>query len=130
MAGHVKTVGILWIIWGALALFAGLVIAFILIGAGLIANIESGDAEPLGILTIIAAAFAGFFLILSLPDIIVGIGIMKRKEWARILGFVLAALNLLSIPFGTALGIYTLYVLLSPETQELFSKSNAPVPVS
>lgn len=122
MAGHVKTVGILWIVWGAFGLITGLIIAMILMGAGFIANIESGDTEALGILTIIAACFAGFFLILSLPDIIVGIGIMKHKEWGRILGFVLAALNLLSIPFGTALGIYTIYVLLSPESQAIFSK--------
>ena len=122
MAGHVKTVGILWIVGGVMGLFAGLIIASILISAGLIANIESGDTEPLGILTIIATCLAGFFLILSLPDIIVGIGIIKHKEWGRILGFILATLNLLSIPFGTALGIYTIYVLLSPDSQALFSK--------
>jgi hypothetical protein len=130
MAGHVKTVGILWIVWGAMGLLTGLVIAFILIGAGFIANIESGDTEPLGILTIIATFLAGFFLLLALPNIIVGIGIMKHKEWARIIGFILAALNLLSIPLGTALGIYTIYVLLSPDTQKLFSEQNASASVS
>ena len=120
METHVKVVGILWIIWGALGLIIGIFVASILIGAGLIANIESGDTEPLGILTIIATFITGLFLILSLPDIIVGIGIMKRKQWGRILGFILAALNLLSIPFGTALSIYTFFVLLSPESQKIF----------
>ncbi|MGH9743117.1 MAG: hypothetical protein ACRD51_12305 [Candidatus Acidiferrum sp.] len=42
-------------------------------------------------------------------------GLLERKPWARILGIVLAFLALLRIPFGTALGIYTLWVLL-PES--------------
>ena len=120
MESHVKTVGILWIVWGALGLIIGIFIASILIGAGFLANIESGDTEALGILSIIATFITGFCLIFSLPDIIIGIGIMKHKQWARILGFILAALTLLSIPFGTALSIYTFYVLLSPNSQILF----------
>ena len=124
MANHVKVVGILWIVWGALGLLIGLLVASILIGAGLIAKIEGGEPEALGILTIVATFITGLFLILSLPDIIVGIGILKHQQWGRILGFILAALNLLSIPFGTALGIYTLYVLLSPEGQAVFEGKN------
>ncbi|UCE17702.1 MAG: hypothetical protein JSV84_12565 [Gemmatimonadota bacterium] len=120
MTGHVKVVGILWIVWGAMGLIIGLFVASLLIGAGLIAKIEGGEPEALSILTIIATFITGLFLILSLPDIIVGIGILKHQQWGRILGFILAALNLLSIPFGTALGIYTLYVLLSPEGQAIF----------
>ena len=125
MANHVKVVGILWIVWGALGLLIGLIVAAVLLGAGLIAKIESGEPEALGILTIIATMVAGFFLLFSLPDIIVGIGIMKHQQWARILGFIVAALSLLSVPFGTALGVYTFYVLLSPETQALFEGQKA-----
>ena len=124
MTGHVKVVGILWIVWGAVGLIIGLFVASLLIGAGLIAKIEGGEPEALSILTIIATFITGLFLILSLPDIIVGIGILKHQQWGRILGFILAALNLLSIPFGTALGIYTLYVLLSPEGQAIFEGKN------
>ncbi|MGC2526901.1 MAG: hypothetical protein WA639_04090 [Candidatus Acidiferrum sp.] len=42
-------------------------------------------------------------------------GLLERQPWARMLGIVLAFLALLRIPFGTALGIYTLWVLL-PES--------------
>jgi len=41
-----------------------------------------------------------------------GWGLLQRESWARILSIVLALLALLNIPFGTALGIYTLWVLL------------------
>lgn len=124
MANQVKIVGILWIVWGGLGLLIGLFMASILVGAGLIANIESSDPEALSILSIVATFIAGLFLLLSLPNIIAGIGIMKHQQWGRILGFILAALNLLSVPLGTALGVYTFYVLLSPEAQALFTKES------
>jgi len=42
-------------------------------------------------------------------------GLFEREPWARFLGLVLGFLALLRFPLGTALGIYTLWVLL-PET--------------
>jgi len=41
-----------------------------------------------------------------------GWGLLQRESWARMLTLVLAFLALFNIPFGTALGIYTLWVLL------------------
>ena len=57
----------------------------------------------------------------SLPGLITGIGLLKLQPWARIVGLVLAAINLINIPFGTVLGIYGLWVLLNKETETLFS---------
>ena len=41
-----------------------------------------------------------------------------RQRWPRIPALILAGLNLLSIPFGTALGIYTFWVLLPSEHEQ------------
>jgi hypothetical protein len=58
---------------------------------------------------------------LSLPGLIIGIGLMQFRPWARIAGIVLSALDLVSVPpFGTALGIYGLWVLLNNETERMF----------
>lgn len=57
---------------------------------------------------VLLALFATAYLVLAW-------GLMERQPWARILGIVLAFLALLRFPFGTALGIYTLWVLL-PES--------------
>ncbi|MHB8608495.1 MAG: hypothetical protein ACYDCG_09365 [Candidatus Acidiferrales bacterium] len=57
---------------------------------------------------VLLALFAAAYLVLAW-------GLLERQPWARILGIVLAFLTLLRIPFGTALGIYTLWVLL-PES--------------
>jgi len=62
-----------------------------------------------------------FLLAISLPGLIAGIGMLSFKPWARIIGIVLSAINLINIPFGTILGIYGLWVLLNKETEGLFA---------
>ena len=49
-----------------------------------------------------------------------GIGLLNKKSWARILSLIVCILSLFSIPFGTCLGIYGIYVLMKDETMELF----------
>ena len=60
-------------------------------------------------------------LTLSVPGIIGGWGLLKRRSWARVLMIVLSALHLINIPFGTVLAVYGLWVLLSDQTESLFS---------
>jgi hypothetical protein len=99
--------------------------------AGIVgAAAESGDAAvAIPIIGIAGTALVGFLLLLSLPGLITGFGLLKYQPWARILGLVLSALNLINIPFGTALGIYGLWVLLNKDTERLFSgPSTAIVP--
>ena len=67
---------------------------------------------------------------LSLPDIIAGIGLLKHRPWARILMIVVSVLNLINIPFGTLLGIYGLWVLLSQNTAPLFGVAPTTAPVA
>jgi hypothetical protein len=60
-------------------------------------------------------------LVLAIPSIVVGIGLMSFQRWARAMATIIAILELLNFPLGTALGIYALWVLLSAETDPLFS---------
>ncbi len=129
METHVRIVAILNIVLGGLGIIAALCILAIFGGvAGLIeANVgHDPDARmAIPILAIIAAAVCVLLAIVSLPAIIAGVGLLQFREWARILTIVLSALNLLNIPFGTALGIYGLWVLLSDATQPLFRRPRA-----
>ncbi len=43
-------------------------------------------------------------------------GLFERERWARMLGLALGFLALVRFPLGTALGIYTLWVLLPQES--------------
>jgi hypothetical protein len=59
---------------------------------------------------------------ISLPGLIGGIGLLKLAPWSRIFMIVISALDLLSVPIGTALGIYGIWVLTRPETEALFAR--------
>jgi hypothetical protein len=66
-----------------------------------------------------------FFFITSVPGLIAGIGLLKRRNWARILALILAIPALMIIPIGTAIGIYVIWVLLNEETAKLFAHASA-----
>ena len=124
MKQHVSILGILYIAFGALGLLAAVAILVLLGGAagvvGMMADQEPDAAAAAPILGVLAVVLFGLISLLSIPGLAVGIGLMKFKEWARILGLILCALNLLNFPFGTALGGYGLWVLLNKETEALF----------
>ena len=69
----------------------------------------------------VSSALVTFTLALSLPGLIVGIGLFRFRPWARILGIVLSILDLIWVPFGTIVGAYGLFVLFSKDTERLFA---------
>ena len=114
MKSHVQIVAGLNIAAGALYLLGAFALFafFGLIGGVVAANGEPGAG---GIIGAIAAFLSVFLVLLGLPSIIAGWGLFLGKGWARILTIVLAVLHLPNVPIGTALGVYSLWVLLSDE---------------
>lgn len=117
MRQHVTVVAAMRIGFGALGLFLALVCFVAITGGGLI----SGDEEAITITSIVGTVVGGFLALLSLPGIIGGIGLLQGKPWARILVLILAAFDLFNVPIGTAIGVYTIWVLMQEETEELFA---------
>jgi hypothetical protein len=123
MYSHIKILGWINIIFGALGMIAALVVFSIFGGlAGLVGF--SGDADSrvaAPILFLIGGMVLILLIVLSVPGLIGGIGLLKFKPWARILMIILSALHILNIPIGTLLGVYGLWALLNPETEALFA---------
>lgn len=117
MDKHVTFVAVINIAFGFLGIFLAFFLFVVLIGAGII----SQDPEAMKITSIVGIAIAFFLLMKSIPEVIGGFGLMKRKPWARILVLIIACLDLLIIPIGTLMGIYELWVLLSEETVKIFA---------
>uniref|UniRef100_UPI0032169068 hypothetical protein n=1 Tax=uncultured Draconibacterium sp. TaxID=1573823 RepID=UPI0032169068 len=118
MERHINVVAALQIGYSIL----GLIIAGTLFALFYVIGDFVDDHEAEFILAIIANVIMIMAFILSIPGIIAGIGLFKRKEWARILTLIISVLNLFSFPIGTALGIYSIWALVQPEVVEAFKK--------
>ncbi len=108
---HVRVLGWVLIATHAVGLVVAGLLFFLLTGIG----VFTGDGVAFSILSVVGTGLALFVLILSFPGILAGYGLLKGKEWGRILALVVAVLGLLNFPLGTAIGIYALYVLLQQE---------------
>ncbi|HNY41786.1 MAG TPA: hypothetical protein PKJ41_15405 [Bryobacteraceae bacterium] len=130
MQSHVKILAVLHIVFACLGILIGIGL-FIMFGglAALVAANEHGSDAFAGMAVLggIGAFVMVLLLVLSLPGLVAGIALLYLKPWAKILGIIVSALELLSFPFGTALGIYGLWVLVNPETDRLFNAGPAPV---
>jgi hypothetical protein len=124
---HIRLVGILWMAYSALHVVGGvvlIVLARTLFGGAF--HIPNGPPpeitqwlrpliEFIGWL-ILAKAAAGF---------IAGWGLLQRESWARIVALVVGFVALLNVPLGTALGIYTLWVLLPSQSDQEYKAVSA-----
>ena len=83
--------------------------------------------EPEGqmILSVIGDVIATFLILVSIPGFIAGLGLYRRKEWARILTLIISVIALFNFPFGTAIGIYSIWALIQPETVAEFNKQQS-----
>ena len=124
METHVKVLAILHVVFSSLIIALALII---LIATGAVTSIVGTAADPadaqiaIPFIRLGGMAVAFFFLALGVPGLVVGIGLLKLRPWARILGIVISALDLTHIPFGTALGIYGLWVLFNRDAERLFA---------
>ncbi|HOG45550.1 MAG TPA: hypothetical protein PLJ35_10765 [Anaerolineae bacterium] len=119
---HVPVVGWLLIVSHALyALIGGLVCTLMLTIA-----IAVQDAEASPIVAFVGIAVAGLFVVLGIPGLVAGLGVLARKNWGRILAIVVAVLNVLNFPVGTLLGAYALWVLLQEAASDYFAPAKAP----
>lgn len=121
MEQHITLLGWLHIALNVLLLLIAAFMFFIMVGVGF----ASGDPEAAFVLPIVGTAVGGFMLVLGLPGIITGIGLLKRKPWARIAAAVLGILNLMNFPLGTVVGVYTLWILLQTEAADHFITAKA-----
>jgi hypothetical protein len=117
MENHVKAVGALCIGLSVLAILIGGFIFLLLAGVGYLTHDE--DVTP--ILSLIGFCVGAFLFLISIPGIIGGIGLLKRREWARILVLIISALHLINFPIGTIIGGYSIWVLVNDETIRLFN---------
>jgi len=117
MKKHIELLGILHLVYAGVGLLLAAFVFALLTTVGFVAH----DDLTLHILTLVAVVIAAVLTVLSVPGIVAGIGLLKARPWSRPLALIVGCLHLLSFPFGTALGVYTLWVLLNDESRQLLA---------
>jgi hypothetical protein len=108
---HLRPIGILWIVVGALWLIPSAVLMFISHAPRLM-PMMGDEIFTHAFMPPMLFSLGSVFLLIAAGGILVGWGLMNHERWARTTAIVLAVLALFHPPFFTALGIYTLWVLL------------------
>lgn len=115
---HIRLLGIFWLALGALNTVASIGVLFVANVVFPRMNLSDGEPIPRNMLHFILGVVGTMVLAKAVLELLVGWGLLKRAPWARLLSLVLAFFALFSVPFGTALGIYTLWVLLPSESDQ------------
>jgi len=115
MEKHLTVVAALQVGFSILGILAAIIVYTVLRSVIHIAD----DPEAARILSIVARWVSLFLLIISIPGLIGGIGLFMKKSWARILVLIISVLDLLNIPIGTAIAVYTIWVLVQDDTAKL-----------
>jgi len=117
---HLRTLGILWMIAGGLFCLPALFAMTFGTAATMFIPFHDAVVHTLGPFLILA--IGGTLLILGAGGLCVGWGLMHRRPWARIVAIILGVLALFHPILGTALGIYTLWVLLSADAERQYAQ--------
>jgi hypothetical protein len=118
---HITILGWLYIIGHGIFLAIGAFVFLLLVGIAPV----TGEPEPMWILGVVGTAIGLLFAVLGIPGVLAGYGLLTKKPWARLLAIVVGILSLVNFPVGTAIGLYTLWVLTQPVATEYFT---APTP--
>jgi hypothetical protein len=118
IARHIRLLGILWLVVSVFRLLPNLAALAFRHGLGFFAPhvppfLGFGFIPGLRVL----------FLFSAVLGIAAGAGLLARQPWARLLAIVLGFISLIHVPFGTALGIYTLWVLLPAESEREYRQA-------
>jgi hypothetical protein len=117
MAVHLRTLAILLV---AMGIGGGLFSLIWLVANGGPAGLVNAFDNASDVLGPIAAGIAILNIILAAPMFFTGMGLLRIQGWARSMGMVVCSLAIISIPFGSMLGAYGLWVLTSQEVEPLF----------
>ena len=123
---HVHLLSILWLAVSALHAVGGVVLY--IVANTILAHLHEMGAPPevpTGFLRPFLSVIAILILAKAGCGFIAGWGLMHRERWARTVAIVLGFISLFNVPFGTAIGIYTLWVLLPTQSQQEY-ESLAP----
>lgn len=120
---HVDLVGVLFMVWGGLTIVIGVsTLALGMAAASLISSAvdEGGGGFAAGLTAATFTVLAVLAILWGAGHLAVGGMVRRRRHWSRLAALLLGSVDLLLLPYGTALGIYALWILLREDAKALF----------
>jgi hypothetical protein len=123
VSSHVDLTGVLFIVWGLLTALVG--VSTLALGVGAAALVMSGSHDggrqlAAGLTAAIFTTLAVIAILWGAAHVAVGVPLRRRSPRARLIALMLGSVDLLLLPYGTALGVYALWVLLNEQGKALF----------
>ena len=124
MLAHVDFVGVLFVVWGLLTTLVG--VSTLALGVGAVALITEagrgggGGQVAAGLTAAVFTALALIAILWGAAHVVVGVPLRQRRPWARHVALMLGSVDLVLLPYGTALGVYALWVLLGEGGKSVF----------
>jgi hypothetical protein len=120
---HNKVIGIMHLIWGGFnALIAAFIVPFIIAIVTALSRDPHAPPEAKAFFGFFGLLMAAFMILFSLPPLLAGYALLKRKSWAKVAGIIAAGLTAMSVPFGTALTVYTIWFLCGEQGDRIYGK--------
>ncbi len=120
MNSHVNLLGVLQVTWGAIGLVLAVSLLLLAGGAAAIVRMAPGDSWTAIMTALLFLVFAAALALGGWANMWVGRGLRHLRPAGRTGAFVVSVLNLFVLPFGTALAIYSFWVLLHNDARALF----------
>jgi hypothetical protein len=119
MRPHLRLLGILQLTWGSIGLLLGAALLLLAIGAVAIGAMGTGERVAAGVTALTFGVFAGALLVGGAANAWAGRALRRQEPAGRTAILWLSVPNLFVLPFGTALGVYALWVLLHHEARAM-----------
>jgi len=120
MRPHVILLGVLQLVWGGMGLLLAASLLLLAGGAAAIARTTAADRFTAAFTALLFVVFAAALALGGWANVWVGRGLRRHDDSARTGALALSVVNLFVLPFGTALAIYTYWVLLHNDARALF----------
>ncbi len=122
MNTRVDLLGILFVVWGLLTTLVGVSTLALAVGAvALLASASRGGGQmAAGFTAVLFTLLALIAIVWGVAHVVVGVPLRRHRSWARIMALMLGSVDLLLLPYGTALGAFALWTLLSESGKNEF----------
>ena len=115
MEKHVTILGGMHLAVAALGLLAIPIVQLVLTGTGL-AALAAGEPHAFALMSGLGTFVSLAILTVSVPNLIAGVGLLRRRAWSRAAAGFASVVNLVNPPFGPLLSVYTLWVLFRSDS--------------